>query len=170
MVDAPARVTAGDPIPLEFEVASIAGAAEGDLRVRVRAGGRMLDSISVHVSRSGATRAHLALPSRGLAPGQQLLTVELEHRDQEPRTDTRLVMVDIAATPGVVLIAAPGDWDARALFRALQDVAGLPVRGYVELARGQYRGMHDLRPAATAAVAAAARGADLLVLKGDAGS
>jgi hypothetical protein len=170
MVDAPARVTAGDTIPLQFEVASIAGAAEGDLRVRVRAGGRMLDSISVHVSRSGATRAHLALPSRGLAPGQQLLAVELEHRDPEPRTDTRLVMVDIAATPGVVLIAAPGDWDARALFRALQDVAGLPVRGYVELARGQYRGMHDLRPATTGAVAAAARGADLLVLKGDAGS
>lgn len=168
MVDAPGRVTAGDSIPVDFEVASLAGAAEADLQVSMRLGVRILGSATVHVNRSGATRSRLALPSRGLPPGQQLLSVELEHRDQEPRTDTRLLMVDITATPGVVLVAAPGDWDARALYRALQDVAALPVRGYVELGRGQYRGMHDLRPAPSATVAAAARGADLLILKGDA--
>ena len=37
----------------------------------------------------------------------------------------------MAPTPGVVLLAAPGDWDSRVLYRTLREVAQLPVRGFV---------------------------------------
>jgi len=163
----PARVTAGDSIPLDVEVRSLAGAPGKDLRLVVLAGHRELGSRTVRLTADGASEARLAVPSRGLAPGSHVLVVHLESGDAEPRTDTRLVVVTVAATPGIVLIATPGDWDARALYRALGDVAQLPVRGYVELEPGRYRGMHDLRPVPEDVVRRAARGADLLVLLGD---
>jgi hypothetical protein len=65
-----------------------------------------------------------------------------------------------------VLVASPGDWDSRALYRALRDVAQLPVRGYVRVEPDRWRAMSDLAPVTDDAVRRAARGADLLVIKG----
>ncbi len=165
--EGPARVTAGDSILLDVEVRALAGAAGRDLRLVVRAGQRELGSRTVRVSAGGAEAMRFGLPTRGLTPGAHVLTIQLESGDREPRTDSRLVMVTVAATPGIVVVASPGDWDARTLFRTLTDVAQLPVRGYVELGQGRYRDMHDLRPVTNNAVARAADGADLLVLKGE---
>ena len=66
--------------------------------------------------------------------------------DREPRTDTRLHLITVAPTPGVVLVAAPGDWDSRFLYQTLREVAQLPVRGYVRLDADRWRTMGDLRP------------------------
>ena len=164
----PARVTAGDSLLLEAEVRAVNGAPERILAVAVSMADRALGRQTVHLSAGGAARARFSIPTRGLPPGAHVLSVHLESGDSEPRTDTRLRMVTITATPGIVLVATPGDWDARALYRALVDVAELPVRGYVELGQGRYRGMHDLKPVGEDAVRRAAAGADLLVVKGDA--
>jgi hypothetical protein len=66
----------------------------------------------------------------------------------------------------VVLVAAPADWDSRFLYRALKEVAQLPVRGFVRLEAERWRTMADLRPVSAEEVRRAARGADLLILKG----
>lgn len=166
-VDGPERVTAGDSLLLEAEVRALDGASAADLGLAVQMGDRVLSRATVHLSAGGAARASFQIPTRGLPPGAHVLAVRLEGTDREPRTDTRLHMVTITATPGIVLVASPGDWDSRALYRALVDVAQLPVRGYVELGQGRYRGMHDLKPVSEAAVQRAASAADLLVLKGD---
>lgn len=163
----PARVTTGDSIPVDVEARSLAGAPGKDLRLVVSVGTRELGSRTVRLTTGGVSEVRVAVPSRGLAPGTHVLVVHLESGDAESRTDTRLVMVAVTETPGIVLIATPGDWDARALYRALGDVAQLPVRGYVELEQGRYRGMHDLHPVSEDVVRRAARGADLLVLLGD---
>jgi hypothetical protein len=76
----------------------------------------------------------------------------------------------VAPTPGVVLLAAPPDWDSRFLYRTLREVAQLPVRGFVRLEGGRWRSMEDLSTVGTERVRQASRGADLLILKGDAGS
>ncbi|HKH84573.1 MAG TPA: hypothetical protein VKA25_12860, partial [Gemmatimonadales bacterium] len=81
----------------------------------------------------------------------------------------RLHRVTIAPTPGVVLLAAPGDWDSRFLYRTLRDVADLPVRGYVRLEGTRWRTMGDLRPVPADVVRRAARRADMLILKGSVG-
>jgi hypothetical protein len=88
------------------------------------------------------------------------------HEDAEPRTDIRLHLVTVAATPGVVLLADPADWDSRFLYTALRDVAQLPVRGFVRIAGEQWRSMTDLRPISGEQVRQAARRADLLIVKG----
>jgi hypothetical protein len=67
----------------------------------------------------------------------------------------------------VVLLAAPGDWDSRFLYRTLRDVSQLPVRGFVQIEGDRWRAMEDLSPVGTERVRQAAGGADLLILKGD---
>jgi hypothetical protein len=81
-----------------------------------------------------------------------------------------LLLVTVAPTPGVVLLASPADWDSRFLYRALRDVAQLPVRGFVRIEGDRWRSMTDLRPIPAERVRQAARQADLLILKGEAGS
>ena len=76
------------------------------------------------------------------------------------------VAVELSGTPGVVMLASPGDWDARFLYRTLREVADLPVRGYVRLDGERWRDMDGLREVPAATVRAAARGADLLVVRG----
>ena len=168
--DGPARITSGDTLMLEGEVRALNGAPERNLGLTIGMGERMLGRQLVHLPAGGAARARFSVPTRGLPPGAHVLAMHLESGDSEPRTDTRLRLVSITATPGIVLVATPGDWDSRALYRALVDVAELPVRGYVELGPGRYRGMHDLKPVSEDAVRRAAGGADLLVIKGEAGN
>jgi hypothetical protein len=163
----PTRVTAGDSIVLEAEVRASGDVAREGVTVGVTAGRRELARRAATFDASGVGLVRIAVPSAALAPGDHVLRAAVAgSRDGEPRTDARLHLVTIAATPGVVLIAAPGDWDARALYRALRDVAELPVRGYVRLGRGTWHSMTDLAPVQSDAVRRAARGADLLVLKG----
>jgi hypothetical protein len=118
----------------------------------------------------GSGRARIAVPSLDVGAGDHVLRVQLAGNDAEPRTDARLHLVTVAPTPGVVLLASPADWDSRFLYRALRDVAQLPVRGFVRIEGNRWRSMTDLAPAPAERVRQAARRADLLILKGDAGS
>ncbi|HEX6644786.1 MAG TPA: hypothetical protein VF037_08910 [Gemmatimonadales bacterium] len=163
----PARVTAGDSVVLEGEVRARGVSDSSGVSVAVYSGSRELARRSVRFDAAGAGLVRIAVATAGLPAGDQVLRAVVSGAsDAEPRTDTRLHLVTIAATPGVVLVASPGDWDSRALYRALRDVAELPVRGYIELERGEWRSMSDLSPVGADAVRRAARGADLLVLKG----
>ena len=169
-VHGPARVAAGDSIPLDIEVRAVGGARADSATVAVRDGDAVLVRRSVRLS-GGAARLRLIAPSRALAAGDHLLRIVLVGaRDAEPRTDARLHLVTVAATPGVVLLAAPGDWDARFLFRAVRDVAPLPVRGYVRVDLDRWRSMTDLSVVPLDAVRQAARRSDLLILKGAPGA
>jgi hypothetical protein len=169
-VSGPSRVTAGDSIVLDVDVRSIAGAETDSVGVEVGAGRDPIARRSIRLEPGGTAKVPLAMPSSEVGPGVHVLRVALAGRgDSEPRTDTRLHIVTVARTPGVVLLAAPADWDSRFLYRTLRDVAQLPVRGFVRLEGNRWRSMEDLSPASVERVRQAARGADLLVLKGDPG-
>ncbi|HEX2217972.1 MAG TPA: hypothetical protein VHG35_04165 [Gemmatimonadales bacterium] len=167
----PSRVTAGDSVVLELEVRSLAGARAESLRVEVVSGNRTLAGRALRLDASGAARSQVGFSSSPLGSGEHVLRVRLTGgRDEEPRTDARLHVVSVARTPGVVLLAAPADWDSRFLYRSLREVAQLPVRGYVQIDGERWRSMEDLAPVSTARVRESARGADLLILKGNPGS
>jgi hypothetical protein len=166
-VSGPARVSAGDSIPVEITVQAIGSSSRDTVRLAVLKGTTRIVSRTLRLSGPGAGRTRLVLPPSALAPGDQILRISLVgNRDAEPRTDSRLLLVNVARTPGVVFLAGPADWDSRFLYRALRDVSQLPVRGYVRIERNRWRTMEDLRPVATGQVRRAARRADLLVLKG----
>jgi hypothetical protein len=166
-LEGPTRVTAGDSVALDATVEREGGAAADTAAIEVEAGSSTLARLRVRLGEGSSGRARLAFSSAGLGAGDHVLRVRLVGSgDREPRTDTRLHLITVAPSPGVVLVAAPGDWDSRFLYHTLRDVAQLPVRGYVRLDADRWRTMGDLRLVGGAEVARAARGADLLILKG----
>jgi hypothetical protein len=170
-VEGPARITAGDSLPLEVVVQSRGLARLDTATIEVTSGGRRLGRRAVRLTGENAGRARIVIPSTSLSPGTQLLRISPARKlDDEPRTDTRLHLVTVTPTPGVVLLAGPGDWDSRFLFRTIREVSRLPVRGYVRLEGSRWRSMSDLRPVPLAQVRRAVRQADLLVLKGGVGA
>jgi hypothetical protein len=170
-VAGPSRVTAGDSIVLDLEAQAVAGAAADSLAVEVLSGSKMVASRRLGVSEGATAKSRIAFSSGAIGPGDHVLRLRLAGAgDEEPRTDTRLHLVTVTPTPGVVLLAAPADWDSRFLYRTLRDVAQLPVRGYARLDGDRWRSMSDLSTVGAERVRQAARGADLLILKGDPGS
>ncbi len=165
-VTGPSRVTAGDSIPLEIDLETQGDSGPDTASVQILSGRTRIITRRVKLA-NGRARATVVLPSAQVGPGDHLLEVSLVGwTDEEPRTDSRLHYISVAATPGVVLLAVPGDWDSRFLYRALRDVAQLPVRGFVRLDAEHWRSMNDLGAVPAARVRQAARRADLLVLKG----
>jgi hypothetical protein len=166
-VEGPARVTAGDSIPLEVTVTGYGTALPSEAAVVVALGDRTVAERTIRPA-PGGIRLRIVLASSSLRPEANLLSVRLKTtEDAEPRNDARLIIVSVTPTPGVVLLADPGDWDSRALYRALLDVAQLPVRGYLQIEAGRWRSYTDLAPVSSDEVRRAARGADLLIVKGD---
>jgi hypothetical protein len=165
-VTGPARVTAGDTVALEVEAQSTGGAAADSVAVEAALGGKRL-ARRVLRFRNGSARGRLAFGSTALGPGEHVLRISLDGaNDAEPRTDLRLHVLTVAPTPGVVLLATPGDWDSRFLYRTLREVAQLPVRGFVRLEPSRWRSMGDLSVVPQDKVRQAARGADLLIEMG----
>jgi hypothetical protein len=165
-VTGPARVTAGDSIPLEIEVAAAGGAAPDSIRVEATLAGKRLATRMLPI-RNGGARGRLTVRSAAVGPGEHVLRIGLvDAGDAEPRTDARFHVVTVAPTPGVVLLAGPADWDTRFLYRTLREVAQLPVRGFVRIDPNRWRSMADLSIVPTETVRQAARRADLLVQMG----
>ncbi len=168
-VTGPDRLTAGDSIRVEATVRRLGEASGMDtVIVELVSDDARRSVLAARTARlvNGEGGVVLRTASTTLGAGEHILTVRLRHGgDAEPRTDERLLHVDVAETPGVVLVASPADWDARVLVRTVRDVSALPVRGYVQLG-DRWWSMHDLKPATDDAVRRAIRGADLLILKG----
>ena len=166
-VSAPARATVGDTIAVTADV-QLTGADSAESAVVVLLSGtRVLARKDATVAPGATVPVRFVSGTRGLAVGTQLLRVRIENAaDREPRDDARTVAVELSGTPGIVMLASPGDWDARFLYRTLREVADLPVRGYVRLDGERWRDMDGLREVPAATVRAAARGADLLVVRG----
>jgi hypothetical protein len=162
------RVTAGDSIRLEAVIQPPPGQKRDTATIQVSTEGSGIARRSVRLR--GGDRARIVIPSTRLRPGDHVLQVTLSgNRDPEPRTDTRLHMVTVAATPGVVLLAGAADWDSRFLYLTVREVSQLPVRGFVRLEGNRWRSMSDLRSVSLDQVRRSARGADLLILKGPVG-
>jgi hypothetical protein len=162
------RVTAGDSIRLEAVIQPPPGQKRDTATIQVSTEGSGIARRSVRLR--GGDRARIVIPTTRLRPGDHVLQVTLSgNRDPEPRTDTRLHMVTVAATPGVVLLAGAADWDSRFLYRTVREVSQLPVRGFVRLEGNRWRSMSDLRSVSLDQVRRSARGADLLILKGPVG-
>jgi hypothetical protein len=168
-VTGPERVTAGDSIPLEVEVEARGGASADSVTVEATLGGKATRRPGLRMRR-GTARGRLALSSSAVGPGEHVLHVSLVGaRDAEPRTDERLLVVMVAPTPGVVLLAGPADWDSRFLYRTLREVAQLPVRGFARIDPDRWRAMADLSVVPAETVRQAARRADLLIEMGSVG-
>lgn len=162
------RLTPSDSLRIDVEITSSRGPAPAALPARVtveaREGNRTWLRGVVPLDSAGRGTATLVGPVPPVAPGVHPLSVVIaDAADSEPRNDARILLIHVAATPGVVLLASPPSWESRFLAAALRDVSALPVRGYLETEPGKWRRTGDLRVVGMNEVADAARRADLLV-------
>src|SRR5215207_4026085 len=170
-VTGPGRITSGDSIHLQIHVQTAGGDSRDTVAMEVTSGEKRLARRTIRLKGEGSGQARIALASGALAAGDHLLRVSLVGPgDAEFRTDARLHRVTIAPTPGVVLLAAPGDWDSRFLYRTLREVSQLPVRGFVRIDPERWRSMADLSVVPVETVRQAARRADLLIQMGPVGA
>jgi hypothetical protein len=167
LVRGPSRVSDRDTLRLEAEIEVAGMAGKTNVVLDVKQGGRTLVMADLPLDPGGTAAVELAFPARVLGEGVHLLTVGLaDSVDAERRDDRRSHLIRVTEAPGVVLLASPPDWDARFLLATLRDVTALPVEGYAELERGQWRRMSDLGPVPLPAVRRAVGGADLVVTLG----
>lgn len=160
------RITERDTLRLAVEVRASGLARQAPTRVVVRAGDRVVGDLPVAPA-EGRSVVEIAIAGRALGAGDHALAVTLrDSLDAERRDERRVHLVTVSATPGVALIASPGDWESRFLYRVLRDVTELPVEGFVELVRGQWRRMSNLQPVDAAEVRQAVSRADLAILRG----
>jgi len=161
------RLAATDTLRLRVTVGVAGG--RGQMAVSrvlaVRIGDRRLASRAVALPDSGTIVIELEVPAARLPAGPAALTVALEGAaDAEPRDDARILVVETAARPAVVVLADPPDWEARFLARTLADVVRAPVRTYVRLrSDGGWRDGATLGPVGEGDVARALAGARLVV-------
>ncbi|HET9513637.1 MAG TPA: hypothetical protein VFO95_06895, partial [Gemmatimonadales bacterium] len=160
------RLTQRDTLRLRLEVRAAGLDSSYRTAVTVQRGGRSLATAPLQID-NGVRSIEIELPAQSLGDGDHALRVAL--RDSlapERRDDERVHLVSVTATPGLVLAASPGDWDSRFLYRTLREVTNLPVEGFVELTRGQWRRMSDLGPVDANQVRQALSRADLAVIRG----
>lgn len=168
-VRAPSRVTAGDTLAVDIDATRTLDApdtAEITLRDSVRA----LARTTLHfVANHASGRLRAVLP-RGTHGTTWLQIAREGAADGQSGDDVRWIGVRVMSVPGVVVLAATPDFDARALYRTLHDVLDFPVRGFVQLRPGQWWRMDNLQPVTASAVRAAALHADLVAVRGSVAS
>ena len=89
--------------------------------------------------------------------------------DAEPRDDARTTAAEVSRASAIALFSDSPDWDFRWLALILRQTSGVPVSAYVRVTPGgPWRDADSLRPVSPSAIAAAARGATLVVVHGSA--
>ena len=167
-VAGPSRVTVGDTLRFELDVAGFQMADRKEVTIDVADGSTRWMSGTIKLTGGNGTGLVEAPLPAAASPGDHLLTISIRGAaDGEPRTDRRLHAVTVVPTPGVVVVAGPTSWESRFFFRTLVDVSALPVRGYFSVDGTRWSRMGELTPASPAEVEQAAGRADLLVIFGD---
>ena len=158
---------AGDNLGLGRLVLPVSAESGEVLRGQVEVEGVTdADSVTVTVTVDGRPHSALrvAAPAGGgigtapfslgtsLAAGAHRVTARIEASDAFPLDDerTRIVQVDPEET-GVLLVSFAADWEPRFLLPVLDQVTGLPVRGFVRTGPGRY---HPMDASATGSVEA----------------
>ena len=164
----PTRLAAGDTLRFEIDV-RVQGDAPDSVRVELRDSSRVIAvaSAPVESGRSAVTLRGAALLPAVLEGERFIEILRVGASDSEQMDDRRWRRLLLAPSPGIVVVAATPDWDARALLATLAQVTAAPVRGYVQMQRGRWYRMDNLQPVAEQVVERAAAGADLLAVRGD---
>ncbi len=121
-------------------------------------GAAAVDSVTVAVAVDGRLHAslRLAAPAAGgvtaarfslgvadaLGPGAHRVTARVEHPDAFPLDNERTAIVRIdPEETGVLLVSFAPDWEARFLLPVLDQVTGLPVRGFLRTGPDRFHPM-----------------------------
>lgn len=165
-LEAPAAAVAGDSIDVRISVAAgDSGSAATSVRLALEGAPvaeAPVEALPAFGERTVVARVHL-----GERAGALVLRAAISGKDAESVNDTLAVALDVAPQAAVVFASTSPDADARWLMALLRGAVGLPTRGYLRVAPGQWRVEGSLAPIAEAEVRRLLAGAPIAVLHGD---
>lgn len=136
---APARAERGTPLSVEITVFGEAapGAAA---RIDVREEDRLVASVPVEIPPPGqVARTPVALPAAEAEGLVRYTAAVVLDGDGFADDDQRVRYVRVAPPQaGLVLLSLRPDWEPRYLLPVLEDVTGLPARGYLRVTGSRY--------------------------------
>ncbi|MDE2804552.1 MAG: hypothetical protein OXN18_05310 [Gemmatimonadota bacterium] len=107
-------------------------------------------TVTVHVDGRATHALRLVAPEQGgfstaefalgaLAAGSHRVSARLEAQDAFPLDDERTAVVEVdPEETGVLLVSFAPDWEPRFMLTVLDQVTGLPVRGYLRAGPGNF--------------------------------
>ena len=160
----PAAVESGQPVGGRVELQGTS--QEDSVTVTVAVDGRTSHALRMAApERGGIASAEFALGV--LAAGSHRVTARLEGRDAFSPDDERTAYVDVdPEESGVLLVSFSPDWEPRFLLPVLDQVTGLPVRGYLRTAPGRFHAMTGTGTVDEAALERLLRRAGMVVAMG----
>ena len=136
---APARAEQGTPFVAEVTVFGEA-APGGAARIEVREEDRLVASVPVEIPPPGqVVRTPVDLPAPAAEGLVRYAATVVLAEDGFADDDRRVRHVRVAPPQaGLVLLSLRPDWEPRHLLPVLEDVTGLPARGYLRVAGSRY--------------------------------
>ena len=168
----PARAERGAALAAEVTVFGEVPAGGASARIEVREEGRLVASAPVDIPSPGeVARTPVDLPATATEGLVRYTATVLLDGDGFPDDDQRVRYVHVAPPQaGLVLLSLRPDWEPRYLLPVLEDVTGLPARGYLRVAGPRYlplgRGEEVSDEVTEADVRALLAGAEVVVLHG----
>jgi hypothetical protein len=167
-VSVPEFVGSGDSIRVQLTVGAwgLIDAASGTLEVR-----RGDDQISSHIVEippsPGVARRNVSIPPNSLENGINVLSFTLTtDGDAEVRDDERIRIVSVTDEPDIVVLVAPADWEGRFLFTEVARMVRTGVRGFALVQNDTWIDMRTSERVSGAEVARVARGASVVLSRG----
>ena len=169
--DTPARAERGTPFAAEVTV--FGEAAPGTAaRIEVREEDRLVASVPVEIPPPGeVARTAVDLPAPATEGMVRYTATVVLDEDGFADDDRRVRHVRVAPPQaGLVLLSLRPDWEPRYLLPVLEDVTGLPARGYLRVTGSRYlpiaRGEEVADEVTAGEVGTMLGGADIVVLHG----
>ncbi len=137
----PASAERGETVRGSIE---LEGTADTDsVTVTVAVDGRAHTALRMAVPGGGIATASFNLgAAAALGPGAHRVTARIDHPDAFPLDDERAAIVEIdPEETGVLLVSFAPDWEPRFLLPALDQVTGLPVRGFLRTGPDRFQPM-----------------------------
>ena len=136
----PASAASGDEVRGRLEVEGASGA--DSVTVTIGVDGEPHQSLRLAAPQGGGTSGADFTFGTSLEAGAHLVTARLDRPDAFELDDgrTAVVQVDPEET-GVLLVSFAPDWEPRFLLPVLDQVTGLPVRGFLRTGPGRYHPM-----------------------------
>ena len=150
----PATVERGETLRGRVELGGTAPTPDS-ATVTISLDGRPAQALRLPVPAAGGTSTAEFTLGGSLAPGAHRVTARIEGADAFPDDDERAAIVEVdPQETGVLLVSFAPDWEPRFLLPVLNQVTGLPVRGFLRTGPDRFQAMDPDGAGATGTAAA----------------
>ncbi len=166
-LDVPRAIVSGDTVEIKAVVAAGNGGGRAGT-VSLLFDGKLIatapvDSLAPFGERNVSVRARLD----GATGASLLSAVVSSPDDAEHHNDTVNVAIDVSRAASAVFVSTSPDFDARYSLAVLRGALGIPTRGFLRVAPGEWRVEGALTPIPESDVRQAVKDAPVTILHGD---